>query len=201
LGIFKNTVSMGIVSGLSRSISAQADPNSPPQEMRGLIQTDAAINPGNSGGPLVDLEGRAVGINAAIVFGAQNISFAIPINAAERDIKDLKKYGRIRRPLLGLRYFILNDDLKEKLNLPVNYGAFITKEHSFDDHAIVPGSPAAKAGLKEKDVILEWNGEKITQEKTIQDFLENCEVGESVRMKILRGKKNMEIKLTLAERK
>jgi S1-C subfamily serine protease len=200
LGIFKNTVSMGIISGLSRSISAQTDPTSPPQEMRGLIQTDAAINPGNSGGPLVDLLGRAVGINAAIVFGAQNINFAIPIKSAERDLSDLKKYGRIRRPLLGLRYLILNEDLKEKLGLPVNYGAFIVKEHPLDQ-AVIPGSPAAKGGLKEKDIILEWNGERVTPEKSIQDFLENCKVGENIHMKVLRGKKKLEIKLTLAERK
>ncbi|HUC31537.1 MAG TPA: trypsin-like peptidase domain-containing protein, partial [Candidatus Paceibacterota bacterium] len=81
LGIFRNTVSVGIVSGLSRSITAQADPDAPAQEMRGLIQTDAAINPGNSGGPIVDSDGFVVGVNAAIVSGAQNIGFAIPVNA------------------------------------------------------------------------------------------------------------------------
>jgi S1-C subfamily serine protease len=106
LGMFKNTVSLGIVSGLSRAITAQADPMAPPQELRGLIQTDAAINPGNSGGPLVDRDGRVVGINAAIISGAQSIGFAIPVNAARRDIDDIKKYGRIRRPLLGLRYVV-----------------------------------------------------------------------------------------------
>ena len=200
LGIFKNTVSFGIISGLSRSISAQADPSAPPQEMRGLIQTDAAINPGNSGGPLVDMNGRAVGINAAVVFGAQNISFAIPIKAAEHDIRDLKKFGRIRRPLLGLRYLILNNDLKEKLKLSVDYGAFIVKEHPLDN-AVVPGSPAHKAGIKEKDIILEWNNEKITPDKSIQEYLENCEVGDKVKMKVLRGKKELKIELTLAERK
>ena len=119
LGIFKNTVSLGIVSGLSRSISAQAEPNAPPQEMRGLIQTDAAINPGNSGGPLVDLEGYAIGINAAIVFGAQNIGFAIPINAAHRDLNDIRKYGRIKRPLLGLRYIMIDENLHDKMKLQI----------------------------------------------------------------------------------
>src|SRR3989344_2769986 len=128
LGIFKNTVSLGIVSGLSRAIAAQADPNAPPQEMRGLIQTDAAINPGNSGGPLVDLQGLAIGVNAAIVFGAQNIGFAIPINTAHRDLNDIKKYGRIRRPLLGLRYMMIDDNLKDRMTLPINYGAFVVGE-------------------------------------------------------------------------
>lgn len=200
LGIFKNTVSKGIISGLSRSISAQADPMAPPQEMRGLIQTDAAINPGNSGGPLTNIFGEVIGINAAVVFGAQNIGFAIPIEMAERDLGDLKKFGRIKRPLLGLRYMILNPDLREKLKLTVDYGALVLRENALGE-AVVPKSPADRAGLTEKDIILEWNGEKITAEKTIQDFLENCTVGEEVALKILRKAKTIDKKVILAERK
>jgi serine protease Do len=200
LGIFKNTVSRGIVSGLSRSVSAQADPKSPPQELRGLIQTDAAINPGNSGGPLVDVFGRAIGINAAVVFGAQNINFAIPVNAALRDLSDLKTYGRIRRPLLGLRYLTLTTDLKEKYKLPVDYGAFVTKEHPSDE-AVIPNSPAAKAGVRERDVILEWNGTPLTAEKSIQDHLDTANVGERVALSVMRGEEHLSLSVTLAERK
>ncbi|MBI5733147.1 trypsin-like peptidase domain-containing protein [Candidatus Jorgensenbacteria bacterium] len=200
LGIFKNTVSMGIVSGLSRSISAQSEPGASPQEMRGLIQTDAAINPGNSGGPLTDIFGKAVGINAAVVFGAQNISFAIPIKAAERDLADLKKYGRIRRPLIGLRYLIITPDLKEKLKLPVDYGAYVTKEHPADE-AVIKDSPADKAGMKDKDIILLWNGKKISIEKNVLDYMDDCNVGEIVTLKILRGKEELDAKVTLTERK
>ncbi len=200
LGIFQNTVSTGIISGLSRSISAKTDPTSPVQEMRGLIQTDAAINPGNSGGPLTDIFGRVIGINAAVVFGAQNIGFAIPIKAAERDLADLKRHGKIRRPFLGLRYLTLNEDLREKLKLTVAYGALVAKEHILDQ-AIVEGSPADKAGLKENDVILEWNGEKITTEKNIQDYLENCEVGNKIKLKVLRNGREEETVAVLAERK
>jgi len=200
LGIFKNTVSLGIISGLSRAISAQANPLAPPQEMRGLIQTDAAINPGNSGGPLVTLDGLAVGINAAVVFGAQNIGFAIPINAARRDLDDIKKYGRIRRPLLGVRYIMIDDNLKDKMNLLVNYGALIIKE-SQHDHGVVPGSPAAKAGLKEKDIVLEFNSKKLDRDHPIQDFLENMGVGDKVELLVLRGKKQLKVKLALTERK
>ncbi len=200
LGLFKNTVSLGIISGLSRSIEAREDTGSRAQELRGLIQTDAAINPGNSGGPLVDIFGRAVGINAAIVVGAQNISFAIPIKAAEKDLADLKKYGRIIRPLLGLHYLVLNQDLAAKMGLPSPYGAYIISEHSFEP-AIVPQSPADKAGLKEKDIILEWNGIKIGPEGSIQDFLDECEVGETVKLKVLRGKKEVQAQVTLSERK
>jgi len=200
LGIFQNTVSAGIISGLSRSVSAQADTDSPPQDMRGLIQTDAAINPGNSGGPLTNVFGKVIGINAAVVAGAQNINFAIPIKAALRDLQDLKKYGRIKRPLLGLRYLTINADLKEKMRLPADYGALVTKEHPID-HAVIPGSPSAKAGILEKDIILEWGGQKITSEKSIQDYLENCEVGEKVKLKILRKGEETETEVVLTERK
>lgn len=200
LGLFKNTVSLGIVSGLSRSISAQADPNSPPQEMRGLIQTDAAINPGNSGGPLVDGKGLAIGINAAIVFGAQNIGFAIPINAAHRDLNDLKKYGRIRRPLLGVRYLTIDDNLQARMNLPVDYGALITGEAP-DGHGVLPRGPAAKAGLREKDIILECDHKKVDRDHPIQDFLENMDVGQKIDLLILRGERKFNVLLTLVERK
>ena len=200
LGIFKNTVSAGIISGLSRAISAQAEPGSAFQEMRGLIQTDAAINPGNSGGPLVDVFGRAIGINAAVVFGAQNINFAIPIQAAERDLSDLKKYGRIKRPLLGLRYLMVNKDIQEKMHLNFDYGAFVTKEHPLDQ-AVIPKSPAAAADLRENDVVLEWNGQKITPEKSIQDFLEDCAAEEKVNLKLWRDNKELNVTVNLTERK
>ncbi len=200
LGIFKNTVSLGIVSGLSRSISAREDPKAPAQELRGLIQTDAAINPGNSGGPLVDLRGNAVGVNAAIVFGAQNIGFAIPINAAKRDLDDLKKYGRIRRPLLGVRYVTIDKALQAKMKLPAEYGALVIKETPYD-HGVIPGSPADIAGLKEKDIILECNAVKIDRDHPIQDLLENMNVGDTMHMNVMRGGETLTLNVVLAERK
>lgn len=199
LGIFKNTVSSGIISGLSRAIAAQADPNAPPQEMRGLIQTDAAINVGNSGGPLVTLNGETVGINAAIVFGAQNISFAIPIDAAKRDLADIKKYGRIKRPFLGVRYIMIDENLQAKMKLPVNYGALIAGEGP-NDHGIVKGGPAEKAGIREKDIVLTVNGRKLDRNHPIQDFLENMNVGDELDMLILRGEKEKKLKVQLTER-
>ena len=200
LGIFKNTVSLGIISGLSRSITAQAEPDAPPQEMRGLIQTDAAINPGNSGGPLVDGDGRIVGVNAAIVSGAQSIGFAIPINAARRDLRDLKEYGRIRRPLLGLRYLMVDETLQKKMDLPVNYGAFVIRE-SEHDAAVIPDSPAAKAGLVEKDIVLTLNGARLDADHPIQDLLENLNVGDIVALRVLRDGKEIGVNVTLEERK
>ena len=200
LGIFKNTVSLGIISGLSRSITAQAEPDAPVQEMRGLIQTDAAINPGNSGGPLVDQYGDVVGVNAAIVSGAQSISFAIPVNAAKRDLEDIKKYGRIHRPLLGLRYVMVDDDIQEKMSLPVNYGALIVRE-SEHDYAVVPGSPADLAGIKEKDIVLSLNGQRLDRDHPIQDFLETMNVSDVIELRTLRAGKEFNAKATLTERK
>ncbi len=200
LGIFRNTVSVGIVSGLSRAITAQADPEAPPQEMRGLIQTDAAINPGNSGGPILDRNGRVVGVNAAIVSGAQSIGFAIPVNAARRDLADLKRWGRIRRPLLGVRYVMVDKDLKAKMKLPMDYGALVLSEGPRDP-AVVAGSPAEKAGIREMDIVLEMNGEKLDREHPIQDYLENMNVGDEVHLLILRKGTQIPVKLLLTERK
>ena len=200
LGIFRNTVSVGIVSGLSRSITAQAEPDAAPQEMRGLIQTDAAINPGNSGGPIVDRDGYVVGVNAAIVSGAQSIGFAIPVNAARRDIDDIKKFGRINRPLLGVRYTMIDAALKKKMNLARDYGAFVMRE-SEHDYAVVPESPAEKAGVKENDIILEFNSKKLDREHPIVDFLEESNVGDEVELLILRDGKQFSVKAILEERK
>lgn len=200
LGIFRNTVSVGIVSGLSRSITAQQDPDAAPQEMRGLIQTDAAINPGNSGGPIVDSDGLVVGVNAAIVSGAQSIGFAIPVNAARRDIDDIKKYGRIRRPLLGLRYVMVDGGLQKKMNLSVDHGALVMRETQHDA-AVVPDSPAEKADVRENDIVLEINGKKLDRDHPVQDLLQDANVGDEIELLILRDGKQFSVKATLTERK
>lgn len=200
LGIFRNTVSSGIISGLLRSISARVDFNSFSQEMRGLIQTDAAINPGNSGGPLIDEKGRVIGINTVTVFGAENIGLAIPINVIKKDLADLKKFGRIRQPLLGVRYISINENIRNKFNLLRDYGALIMNEGPHRP-GIISNSPADLAGLKEGDIILSINSEKITPEKIIADFLEKYSAGDTLTLKVLRGKKEFEVKATLAERK
>ena len=200
LGEFTNTVSLGIVSGLSRFISAQSGLQRSAERLRGLIQTDAAINPGNSGGPLVDIEGKVIGINTAVVFGAQNIGFAIPINNAKKDLEEVKKFGRVIFPFLGVRYVILDENMKERNKLPVDYGALIVRE-TLGEEAIIKGSSAQKAGLKEFDIILEAEGKKITGDNTLQDSLEGHSVGDTIHLKVLRQGKELAINVELEERK
>jgi serine protease Do len=205
LGEFEDTVSAGIVSGLSRKITAYGGVPFKATSLRGLIQTDAAINPGNSGGPLVNMEGKVIGINTAMVVGAENIGFAIPINYAKPILEEVIKFGKIRRPFLGVRYVILNEHLSKLYKLPVDYGALVTRE-SFGERAIVKNSPADKAGIKEDDILLEVNGEKITEDNTLADILSRYKVGDEIEFKILRewmeGKgKEIFLKVKLKEKK
>lgn len=201
LGEFSNTVSAGIISGLSRYITAFGDTPGKAQQLRGLIQTDAAINPGNSGGPLVNLDGEAIGVNTAVVFGAQNIGFAIPINHAKRDLEDLKKYGRVRRPFIGIRYLIVDENMKERHALPFGYGAYVMRQPEPDGHGVIPDSPADKAGVQEGDIVLECNGEKITVEHSIEDITQEKKVGETVEFLVWQGGKERRVEIKLAERK
>ncbi|MBI3630984.1 MAG: trypsin-like peptidase domain-containing protein, partial [Candidatus Sungbacteria bacterium] len=200
LGEFQNTVSSGIVSGLSRFINAMTDAEGHSERLRGLIQTDAAINPGNSGGPLVNLAGEAIGINAAVVFGAQNIGFAIPINKARRDLSELKTYGRIRRPFLGIRYILLNHLLQKRFRLPVEQGAFVLREGVPGRTAVIPNSAAHRAGIRETDIILELNHTPITEKMGIEDVLEKVTLGEEVPVKILRNGQEQTLMLVAEER-
>ena len=200
LGEFHDTVSTGVVSGLSRYISAFSGLSRQTEMLRGLIQTDAAINPGNSGGPLVNIEGKVIGINTAMVMGAQNIGFAIPINYAKNDLEEVKKYGKIKRPFLGLKYIILNKEISQKDKLPVDYGALIVRE-TLGESAIIPGGAAEKAGLKEFDIVLECQGEKITDENPLSRILQKSKVGQEISLKVLRAKKEISIKVKLEERK
>ncbi|MCX6760816.1 MAG: trypsin-like peptidase domain-containing protein [Candidatus Nealsonbacteria bacterium] len=200
LGEFHDTISTGVVSGLSRYITAFSGLTHQAERLRGLIQTDAAINPGNSGGPLVDLDCKVIGINTATVIDAQNIGFAIPINYAIKDLEEVKKYGKVKRPFLGIKYILLNNEISGKNKLPVDYGAFIVRE-TLGESAIIKGSAAEKSGLKEFDIILECEGKKITEEDSLSRLLQEHKVNSEISLKILRNKKEVVAKVKLEERK
>ncbi|MCP6719529.1 MAG: trypsin-like peptidase domain-containing protein [Patescibacteria group bacterium] len=200
LGEFEDTLSAGIISGLSRKITAHHGLSMRATSLRGLIQTDAAINPGNSGGPLVNMDGKTVGINTAMIMGAQNIGFAIPINYAKRDLEEVIKFGKIKKPFLGVRYFILNKEVAKANKLPVDYGALIVREN-LGESAVVKGSPADKAGLKEYDIILECDGKKVNEDNPLANSLQQHRIGEEVSLKVLREGKKIDLKVKLSEKK
>ncbi|HNY36052.1 MAG TPA: trypsin-like peptidase domain-containing protein [Candidatus Pacearchaeota archaeon] len=202
LGEFEDTLSAGIVSGLSRKITAYngANTTSKVTSLRGLIQTDAAINPGNSGGPLVNMNGEVIAINTAMIMGAENIGFALPINYIKEDLKEIKKEGRIKRPYLGVKYIILNDHISKANKLECCYGALIVRE-MFGEPAVAKNSSADQAGLKEYDIILEINGKKITQDNSINDVLAECAVGENIHLLVLRNREEIKLETILKERK
>jgi len=199
LGRFNNTVSTGIISGLSRSINAQSPKRKRTQRLRDLIQTDAAVNPGNSGGPLVDMNGKAIGINAAMVHRAENIGFALPVNPTKRDLKQVEEFGRIRQPFLGVRYIPINKDLRKKYELPVGYGVLVTSGTS--DQAVISNSPAAEAGLQKGDIILKCNGKEIDSDQPLLHLLHECEINEATPFTILRDEEKMKVEVTLTEKK
>jgi len=197
LGEFRNTVSVGVISGLSRTITASGA-NFGSETIQGVIQTDAAINPGNSGGPLLDLDGNVIGINTAIVSGAQNIGFAIPINQVKRAIQSVKETGSIKVPYLGVRYIIITPEIAKKQNLKSDYGTLL--RGSEDGPAVEPNSPAAKAGLMEEDIILEVNDQKVTQENPLAYLIQKYNVGDTINLKVLRGGKTIYVSVTLGKR-
>ncbi len=184
LGEYRNTVSVGVVSGLARSITASTGAGSA-EILDHVIQTDAAINPGNSGGPLLDLSGKVIGVNVAIAQGSQNIGFALPINSVKSAIESVKSTGKIIRPYLGIRYVSVNVEMKEKNNLTVDYGVLVKGGANVNELAVIPGSPADKAGIVENDIVLEVDGVKLDDKTSLASMIRQKSVGQIIKLKVL----------------
>ncbi|MEK7146621.1 MAG: PDZ domain-containing protein, partial [Patescibacteria group bacterium] len=165
-----------------------------------LIQTDAAINPGNSGGPLVDLEGKLVGMNTAIDTYAQGIGFAIPANEIDKVVDSYKEFGHIVRPFLGIRSVTINPGLQQQYNLPVDYGAYVYDDRFSNNRGVVPDSPADKAGIQADDIILSLNGKDITEAYDLTHAVSEYSVGDKVRLEVLRDEEEIEVEVNLEER-
>jgi serine protease Do len=195
LGRFQNTVSVGVISGLGRTIVATG-PDFATEKLEDIIQTDTAINRGNSGGPLINLKGEVVGINTAVSTEGENIGFAISIDKAKRSIEQVKTLGRISYPYMGVRYIILNKEISKARDIEVDYGALIVGD---DEPAVVDGSPAQKAGIKEGDIILEINGEKITENNSLAKIISKYNPFESLNLKILRDGQEIYLNIILGE--
>ena len=200
LGELKNSVSVGIVSGLSRSVTANGNAGLV-EKLEKVIQTDAAINKGNSGGPLIDLYGKVVGVNVAIADKSQSIGFALPINSIKDVISSVKKTGKIVRPFVGVRYVVITEELKLSKDLPVDSGILIIAGSGKDDRAISPGSPAETAGLKEGDIITEIAGKKITKDEDFALIIRNKKVGDMISIKFLRNNIEQTVFLILGQAK
>lgn len=198
LGEFRNTVSVGVVSGLHRSIIADGA-SSGPESLEELIQTDAAINPGNSGGPLLSINGDVIGINTAMASGAENIGFSIPVNKVKRAIESVKKQGKIVYPFLGIRYSLVTKDIADKLTLGRDYGALVAP--SGQDPAVVLGGPADKAGIRSGDIILAVNGERVDGDHSLTSLIQKYNVGDTVTIQVFRDNKEFDLKAVLEERR
>ncbi len=190
LGEFTNTVTSGIVSGLGRGITAGSPYENYVEKLDNVIQTDAAISAGNSGGPLLNSKGEVIGINTAVSQEGQNIGFAIPSNV----IKDLidnfnKKGGTFEKPYLGLRYKIL--DRQTAILNDVVAGAYVIQ--------VIKDSPAAKAGIQEEDIIIEFDGTKITgtDDQQLAKLIDQKKINQTIAIKIWRNKETLIKKVTL----
>ncbi len=195
LAEFSNTVTVGVVSGQGRSIVAGTGGSS--EKLVNVIQTDAAINPGNSGGPLLNLSGEVIGINTAVSSQGQLIGFAIPINSVSQIIDSVKKNGQIIRPYLGVRYSMLDAEIAKKLNIDISDGALLSAGANSKDVAILPNSPASKAGLKANDVIVEVNGKKLNKDYDLSQAISQFQAGDKINLKIWNQGKTRDVSVTL----
>jgi len=183
LGEFANSVSKGIVSGIGRSILAGSGYGDS-ERLSDIIQTDAAINPGNSGGPLLDIQGKVIGVNVAVAQDAENVGFALPITPVAKIIEQVRETGEITVPYLGVRYVIIEEMIARENNLEFDYGALVLRGQNRTDLAVVPGSPADRAGIEENDIILEIGGERVTEEMPLDVIISQYNVGDEVTLKV-----------------
>ncbi len=199
LGEFRNTVSVGVISGLRRTITAGNPRRGAVEQLNRIIQTDTAINQGNSGGPLLSLEGEVIGMNTAIAGGAQNIAFAIPAGDLRRVLRSFQEHGRILRPYLGVRYVPITKEVKEKNNLLVDEGVLVVRGESPSEPAVLPGSPADKAGIVENDIILEIDGLKLGTDTSLASIIQGKLPGDTVKLMILHKGEEKELSVKLEE--
>ncbi|MEO0128789.1 MAG: DegQ family serine endoprotease [candidate division WOR-3 bacterium] len=188
----EGTVTVGVISAKGRSHI----PLSEGPDLQNFLQTDAAINPGNSGGPLLNLKGEVIGINTAITStsgGNIGIGFAIPINLAKNIIEELKTKGKVTRGYLGVYLEELTEDMKNALDLKSLDGVLVNE--------VIANSPADNAGIKEGDVIIEYDGQKVTDVQSFRIMVASTTPGKSVKLRLIRNGKEMEIKVKIGEMK
>ncbi len=194
LGDFRNTVITGVVSGIGRTLRVSEDVS-----MEGMIQTDAAINHGNSGGPLVNLHGEVIGINTAIIRGstlsgdvAEGLGFSIPSNTVRYVVEQLIARGKVIRPYLGIRSVSVTRSLAAYYNLPVDHGVYVRE--------VIPGTPAAQAGIRQGDIITAIGGLTIDEDHPLINVLAHFETGQKVQVELNRNGRTLQVEVILGER-
>ena len=179
------TVTVGVLSARNRSVHVKNF------NFDGFLQTDASINPGNSGGPLLDLNGKVIGINTAIISSAQGVGFAIPINMAKQVMDDIVTYGKVRRGQMGVYLQPITEDIAAALELPDTKGALVAD--------VIPDSAADKAGLKHGDVIVKMDGKQVEDSAKLSTSVRQHMAGDKIKLEVLRNGKTEKITVTLAE--
>lgn len=197
LNEFNNTVSRGVISGLRRSIVA-SDNRGNSEQLSQVIQTDAAINQGNSGGPLLDINAKVIGVNVATAQGAQSIGFAIPSNVVVRMIEDYKKFGKVKVPFIGVRYNMITPGSEQAKEYGVENGALIIGDAQAP--AIVPNSPASKAGLQTGDIITKINDKSLSIKQPLAEIVSQYKIGDKIELLVIRDGREEKLSLTLEER-
>lgn len=183
---FERTVTVGVVSALGRSIPGGG------ASLSNLIQTDARIYPGNSGGPLLDSSGQVVGVNTAVVGGEVGVlGFAIPINTARRAMNDVRTYGRVRTPWIGISYGDITPEIAKVFALPTNEGVLVAD--------VEPKGPAALAGIAKGDIIVGVDAKKVRDGGDLQRVLQSKNVGDKIEVTIIRNGKRRSLSVTLQE--
>lgn len=196
LGQFQNTVTTGIISGYGRDVTAgDSSGLAASESLTDLFQTDTAINEGNSGGPLVNINGEVIGVNTAVAANAQNIGFAQPVNDLKALIGSVLSSGQLQQPYLGVRYVSLTNDIASEFNLKVSRGAYVVSSDT--EPAVVAGSPADKAGVKDHDVITKLNNISIDDKTSLTAALAKFKVGDKVALTIVRGGKTITLHATI----
>lgn len=194
LGEFQNSVTVGVISAKDRTANP-SDATGKATSLDGLLQTDAAINSGNSGGPLLALTGQVIGINTAIVGGAQNIGFAIPSNDLRQALDSFQKHNKIIRPFIGVEYHTLTRVIARELNLSTEQGALLFGGDN--TNPIRPNSPAERAGLRSGDIITKINDNAVTQTTPLARIIRKYNPGDRITLTVIRDKAEIKIELTL----
>ncbi len=195
LGEYQNTVTSGIVSGTGRSVIASDGSGTTTETLSDMIQTDAAINSGNSGGPLVNAAGEVIGINTATSTSAENMGFAIPISSVKGMLAQLTETGSAKRTYLGVYVTEITAEIAKNYNLPVSEGAYIYSSSNYS--AVVSGSPAAKAGLRDKDIVTKVNGVSVGAAGSLTNLIGEYKPGDTVQLTVVRDGKEIAVNVTL----